>query len=314
MESGLSCLKSSPTVSRHAPGFEKETKVKNLYQPYSAPGAVAKNGLEVRLRTILTKQEALSHRTLKVLLTSTLGVALSVLAVRPHLLPTPTPLSPPKIVSPLGQTVLLPDESTVEFVGTYHVAKDKTTTFRNPQGQLFIPSEFVRDHLTRWAGTYCLIEVKAPPRSDVTVSCDGGIASDAGRPHSIAQASTPEISVAFSPWHTVARFNREGKQLLGEPMRLDWKRDTPVAQGGNSWVSEDRLPRSDFRLVGTDSQGKDYVIRWFASSPKSPHVALYQDPKLWPIAKEKIVSYRYETRPWTQVRFEGWKAPKGVTP
>jgi hypothetical protein len=133
------------------------------------------------------------------------------------------------------------------------------------------------------------------------------------------------VGIGIGTWRVAARFDAEGKRLSGDAVYLHWKgkgatwQDKAAERGmtdfaKDSWLSEDSLPDTDSRLVALDRAGKEYVIRSTAASPSPQHKVCYYDAKLWPIAKEKVVGYRYETRPWTQIRFEGWKAPKGVTP
>ena len=302
--------------------------MKNLYQPYSVPGAVAKNGLEVRLRSLLSRHSRLSPRGSAFLLTLALGVTLPVLAVRPHLIRDAN-----ELVKQAREAVTLPGGVRVRMLGFRNVDKDYQSQFWDTTGT---PSESPYSKNERFGalpGLHSLIEIQLPAGSDASVRSnhlvsylDGDDPKTARRHVAFNPVSEPvTVGVGYGKWRVMARFDAQGKRMAGEPVHLHWEGKgatwpNKAAEKGmaqfakNTWISEDSLPDTDSRLVALDRDGKEYVLRSTASTPRPQHKVFYYEAKLWPISKDKIVAYRYETRPWTQIRFEGWKAPKGINP
>jgi hypothetical protein len=302
--------------------------VKKLYQLYSVPGAVCENGLEVRLRSLLSRHPRLSPRGSAFLLTFALGVTLPVLVVRPHLVGDAD-----ELVKKAHEVVTLPGGVRVRMLGFRKVDGNFQWQFWDTAGNPSASPYSKNERVGALPGLHSLIEVQLPAGSDTHVSSnhmvsylDGNDPKTARRHVAFNPVSEPAtVGVGYGKWRVMAHFDAQGKRVAGELVHLRWEGkgatwpDKASERGmaeltKNNWISEDSLPDTDTRLVAIDRAGKEYVIPSTASTPRPQHKIFYYEAKLWPIAKDKIVGYRYETRPWTQIRFEGWKAPKGVTP
>jgi hypothetical protein len=300
---------------------------KNLYQLYSVPGAVAKNCLESRLRSVLNRGQRLSPRVSAFLLTLALGVTLPVLAVRPH-----SVAGANELVKQAHEIVTLPGGVRVRMLGFRNIDKAYQSQFWDTVGAPMMSPYSKKLPFGGLPGLNSLIEVQFPAGSDASVRSsrmvaylEGDDPKTARRHVAMSPGNEPAtVGVGLGTWHVAARFDAQGKRIAGDAVQLRWEGKgatwpNKVAEKAmaefskNSWVSEDSLPDTDSRLVALDRDGKEYVIRSTGSTPRPQHKIFYYPAKLWPIAKDKIAGYRYETRPWTQIRFEGWKAPKGVT-
>ena len=300
--------------------------MKNLYQLYSVPGAVAKNGLESRLRAILNRGQCLNPRVAAALATVALGVTLPVLAVRPHSVSDSS-----ELVKQAREVVILPGGVSVRMLGFRNVDKAYQSQFWDTAGAPMASPYSKNERVGSLLGLQSIIEVQLPVGSDASVrprhivSHLGGDDSKTMRRdvafNPVGESAT--VGVGYGKWRVAARFNAQGKRVAGDAVHLRWEGKGAPPSGNarvlmefakNTWISEDSLPDTDSRLVALDQAGKEYVIRSTASVRQPEHKIVYYPAKLWSIAKDKIVAYRYETRSWTQIRFEGWKAPKGVTP
>jgi hypothetical protein len=292
---------------------------------YSVPGAVRENGLESRLRAILSQHTRLNPRITAALVITTIGVTLPVLAVRPH------PLrDADELVKQAREIVPLPGGVRVLMRGFRDVDKAYKSRFWDTTGDPS-PSPYSKERFGSLLGLQSIIEVQLPAGSDASVRprhivshLDGDDPKTTRRHVAFVPVREPAmVGVGLGKWHVAARFDAQGKRLAGDAVHLRWEGKGAPQSGNarvlmefaqNTWISEDSLPDSDSRLVALDRTGREYVIRSTASVRQPEHKIVYYEAKLWPIAKDKIVAYRYETRPWTRIRFEGWKAPKGITP
>ncbi|WP_309713752.1 hypothetical protein [Armatimonas sp.] len=291
---------------------------------YSVPGAVGKNCLESRLRSVLSRHPRLSPRGSAFLLTLALGVTLPVLAVRLHLV-----RDADELVKQAGEIVILPGGVCVLMRGfqTLQVLDKKLQRiFWSSEGQPIPVPHSLAESFGGLIGLMSVIEVQVPAGSDAHVSGSTMVSNPSdddlqkARQYVAYSAKTVSVRVGQGAWTVAAKFDSKGTLLSGHSVHLQWEGASFTRAIGitkSTWASEDTLPDTDSRLVALDSTGQEYVIRSTASSHadgKVAHQVCYRPTKLWPIAKDKIVAYRYETRPWTQIRFEGWKAPKGITP
>jgi hypothetical protein len=291
---------------------------------YSVPGAVRENGLELRLRAILNRGQRLHPRIAVALATTALGVTLPVLAVRPHSVSDSS-----ELVKQAREVVTLSGGVRVRMLGFRNIDKTYQSQFWDVEGKRMASPYSKNEHVGALPGLNSLIEVQLPAGSDASVRSrhlvsylDGDDPKTVRRHVAFNMVNKPVmVGIGFGKWRVMARFDAQGKRLAGDAVHLRWEgkeaiwadkiSEKSLAEFAiNTWISEDSLPDTDSRLVALDRTGKEYVIRSTASVSQPEHKIIYYEAKLWPIAKDKIVSYRYETRPWTQIRFEGWKAPK----
>ncbi|WP_395090531.1 hypothetical protein [Armatimonas sp.] len=292
---------------------------------YSVPGAVKASGLETRLRSLLSKTRRLNPRLAALLAVMALGITIPILAVRP--------LNTTGLVVKAQETLVLPEGIRVRMLGFRSVDKAYQSQFWNTAGN---PSASPYAKNERFGGLpdlQSLIEIQLPAGSDASVRSrhlvsylDSDDPKTARRHVAFNPINAPvTIGIGCGKWQVAARFDAQGKHLAGDAVHLRWEgkgaiwadkvSERSMAEfAKKTWISEDSLRDTDSRLVALDRSGKEYVIRSTASVKYPEHKIIYYEAKLWPIAKDKIVAYRYETRPWTTIRFEGWKAPKGVTP
>jgi hypothetical protein len=289
--------------------------MKSFYQPYSVPGAVVQNGLEVRLHSLLSKDPRLSSRGSAFLLTLSLGVTLPVLAVRPTL----RALRNADQVAQADETVTLPSGITAKMRAVYLSSNQPPTRFWDINGQPLDSKEYealgsdgIIGEPKRYVG---VMEVRFPRGVDVSVTgAPGNYGFFGNIPPAPAEEGlfihSPEtrVGIASGTWKTLTRFSPKGKRLSGS-FQVSLKRS--VARPGFLEVT-DTLPRANLRLVALlkDGTRRVFAFKHYQGHVSPPENTTYYKPE----SSLPVQEWLYETRSYTWIRFEGWKAPKGVTP